>query len=672
MSLVEKDGNAFGRVRQATNRAGVPDEEVSGLSGRRPATTTSCASNPMSAADDSVVAMKIVSSRVTSYKSATDSGQFSLEPDVTCLVGKNESGKTAVLEAMYRVEPLPTGHPEEFDELRDYPRRYRSRMHDEIPDTHAVTLTVELEADDIAAVEAEFGSGALTSGTATISKDYSNRRGWNISTDGVALMRALLERAGVDASRADGAASQDELVEKLQAWSNAPEIVATLLSELEEHKVLNRLEDFLSDRLPGFLYFDEYSTMPGVVSIRQLQSTAEADLDRGERTALALLRLARVESKEFTEAEYEPRKAALEAAANQLTDEVFEYWSQNPDLSVELDVDFRPDGAGGTEPFLQVRIKNSRHRVTLNFGERSAGFVWFFSFLAAFSEFRDSDEPIVLLLDEPGLGLHAAAQEDLLRFIDEKLAPRHQVIYTTHSPFMVQPTKLHRARTVEDVNDEGTKVRDDVMSTSKETVFPLQAALGYELAQTLFLGPDNLVVEGPADLIYLQLISDYAESQGKPHLDDRWVIVPAGGLDKVPTFISLIGAQLNVVALVDIAGAGPQKIADLVKRGVIEQRRIIPVTEFTDTSEADLEDLFDDTFYLHLLRSSGTVSVKKADLKGGGRIIRQVEAAADGSFSHYKPARYFLQNQGDLLTKVGEEALERFVALFERVNTLLT
>jgi hypothetical protein len=616
--------------------------------------------------------VKIVSARVTTYKSVTDSGEFSLQPDVTCLVGKNESGKTAVLEALYRLEPLPTGHAEDFEELRDYPRRYRSRDHDKIPDTDVVALKLELDDADIAAVEANFGAGVLASRSATIMKDYSNRRGWDVNVDGESLMRGVLERAGVDIARAAGVSTQGELVEKLKGWNAAPESVTDLVAQLENRDVEDELTDLLSERLPGALYFDEYSTMPGVVSIRKLQSTKESELNKGERTALALLRLAHVETAEFTEESYEPRKAALESAANRLSDEVFEYWSQNPELEVELDIEFRHDDPTNPEPFLQVRIRNKRHRVSLNFSERSAGFVWFFSFLAAFSEFRDREEPIVLLLDEPGLGLHAAAQEDLLRFIDEKLAPKHQVIYTTHSPFMVQPTKLHRARTVEDVSDEGTKVRDDVMATSKETVFPLQAALGYELAQTLFLGPDNLVVEGPADLIYLQVISEYAESKGLLHLDDRWVIVPAGGLDKIPTFISLIGAQLNVVALVDIAGAGPQKIADLVRRGVIEQKRIVPVTEFTGTSEADLEDLFEDTFYLQLLRASGTGNVKKADLKGGDRIIRRVEAVTGAPFSHYKPARYFLRNQDDLLPKMSDDALGRFVALFERVNKLLS
>ncbi|MDP9299415.1 MAG: ATP-binding protein [Actinomycetota bacterium] len=608
---------------------------------------------------------------MSAYKSATDSGEFHLEPDVTCLVGKNESGKTAVLEAMYRVAPLPTGHAETFEELRDYPRRYRLREQNEIPEKKVVALTFELDDDDIDAVEAEFGPGVIADRTFTVTKDYTNRRTWTIDVDRVALMLSLVDEAGIDATYTDGARTEGELIQKLHAVKNPPEAVKALVSDLERRDVNKELTQFVAELLPGFLYFDDYSTMPGVVSIRKLQSVEESALEQGERTALALLRLARVESKEFTEEDYEPRKAALEAAANQLTDEVFEYWSQNRDLSVELDIEFRRDDPSAPEPFLQVRIRNHRHRVSLNFSERSAGFVWFFSFLTAFSEFRDSVEPIVLLLDEPGLGLHAAAQEDLLRFIDEKLAPTHQVIYTTHSPFMVQATKLHRARTVEDVDDEGTKVRDDARG-SPDTVFPLQAAMGYELAQTLRLGPDTLIVGGPADLIYLQIISDYAQSKGMSYLDDRWVIVPAGGLEKVATFISLIGAQLNVVALVDVDGAGSQTIGDLVTRGIIEQKRIIPMTEFTRSKEADLEDLLDEVFYLQLLRASGTASVRAVDFKAASRIVGRVEEASEGSFSRFKPAEYLLRNQDELLPRLSGDALGRFVALFERANQLLS
>ena len=67
---------------------------------------------------------------------------------------------------------------------------------------------------------------------------------------------------------------------------------------------------------------------------------------------------------------------------------------------------------------LKIRLRDDRHSLSLPFDERSTGFTWFFSFLAAFSAYEDSDAPLIILLDEPGLGLHARAQKDFLRFID--------------------------------------------------------------------------------------------------------------------------------------------------------------------------------------------------------------------------------------------------------------
>lgn len=116
---------------------------------------------------------------------------------------------------------------------------------------------------------------------------------------------------------------------------------------------------------------------------------------------------------------------------------------------------------------------------------------------------------LIVLLDEPGLSLHATAQADLLRYMNEKLVPNHQVIYSTHSPFMIDQSDLLSCRTVEDAtgpNDEvlGTKVSGEVLSTDADTLFPLQASLGYDITQSLFVGEHTLLVEGPSDLLYIQ------------------------------------------------------------------------------------------------------------------------------------------------------------------------
>jgi predicted ATPase len=616
--------------------------------------------------------MLMKSAHVKLFKSVTDSGPVEFDDNVTCLVGKNESGKTTVLEALYRLNPLPMGYRKTFEGLLDYPRRIYNRDKEKVSSTVAIAATFALEADDIQAVEAKCGKGALNSPIIQVHRDYENKLGWRIDYNEKKLIEHEIAGSDLDPALGEDATTWSGLLATLRAQKDPPEAVRTFLSKFGDKDLRAEVQALLAERLPKFLYFDKYTVMPGRVSIHRLQHTNENQLKPDERTALSLLRLAGVDAADFTEIQYEARKASLEAAANRVTDEVFEFWSQNKDLSVELDVDFKtpPTDPIGQPPFLDVRIRNYRHRVTLNFGERSQGFMWFFSFLSAFSEFRER-ERMILLLDEPGLGLHAAAQADLLRFIDERLAQGHQVIYSTHSPFMVEATRLDRVRTVEDVDHEGTKVSADVLSTSTDTRFPLQAALGYELAQTLFLGPDNLIVEGPADYIYLQVISSHLRGLGRTGLDPRWVIVPVGGLDKIPTFVALLGAQLNVAVVLEVSAGATQKVNSLVQRGIIAGEKLIPLTEFTGTPEADIEDLFEVDFYLDLLGRSGIAAIKQGQLKTKGRILKRVEAVIGTSFDHYRPARYLLEHQVELLKKIDNGALDRFETLFKRANVLL-
>lgn len=189
-----------------------------------------------------------------------------------------------------------------------------------------------------------------------------------------------------------------------------------------------------------------------------------------------------------SESNFEAFKAQLEATSNSITDEMFEYWSTNQNLEIRFEIEHAPNSVR----YLNIRIYNSKHRVTLPLKNRSKGFLWFFSFLVWFSKIQgDKNSKYILLLDEPGLSLHASAQNDLLRFIDEKLAPDYQVIYTTHSPFMIDSLKLNEVRTVYDTQNPkvGSVVSDAVQEKDSDTLFPLQAALGYTIAQNLYVSP---------------------------------------------------------------------------------------------------------------------------------------------------------------------------------------
>jgi predicted ATPase len=554
---------------------------------------------------------------VRRFRSIENSGTVRFEPDVTCLVGKNESGKTAFLEALHQANPLP-GSGSGFDELRDYPRRLRGRDRAQIPTTTPISATFELDDADLEAVAHRFGADALGAKEVTVERDYTGRQ-------------ALL--AG-------------------------------------DQPVTGELAALLGSRAPRLLYFDGYSVLPGRVSIPRLQATAAEDLQPGERTALALLRLAGVAADDFVESEYEVRRAALESAATAVSEEVFRYWSQNPELTVELDLDFRETGHNGQggPPFLDIRIRNHRHRVTTNFGERSSGFVWFFSFVTAFSELRDS-EGLILLLDEPGLGLHPAGQADLLRYIDEQLAGGHQLVYTTHSPFMVDADRPHRVRTVEDVQGEGTLVREGAGAASHETVLPVSGALAFSLLEGLGAGPGTLLVGGVSDLIYVEVMNGYLREGGRRGLDPAWRVLPTGGLAGLPVLATLLGAPLEAAVLLEV-GAGHPSVRVLAEQGVVLPERLLALTELTGQSEAGLEDLFDEAFYLHLLAATGTGELDPEALAGEGSVIRRVERATGTPLDRYRPARYLLNQQQRLLPAIGREPLHRFARLFATLDEL--
>jgi energy-coupling factor transporter ATP-binding protein EcfA2 len=561
--------------------------------------------------------MRLTRARVTNFRSIDDSGWVSFG-DTTCLVGKNESGKTAFLQALARLRPVP-GKPGDYDPVLDYPSkdfgRYR-KTHDTEP-ARVAEVTFELTDDEFAEMEGLFGVGVLTSKkTVGFSKDYKNQSLWSFSTDEGVVVKHLVSQAGLSApvlAQAEGlstvAALSTFLGELPEPTATTQTVMATITS-WGANGFRGQLANGFGKLAPRFFYFDDYSVMRGRVSVQHLKAkVAASDLDERDRNFLAFLAVGGADLEEFEdELNFERLTRELEATANSIGAQVFKYWTQNQSLRVNVQVsqanpEDEPPLNSGT--ILNVRIFNDRHGVTVPFDERSRGFVWFFSFFAYFSDLDADPGSLVLLLDEPGLSLHAKAQADFLTFIEERLSPDFQTIYTTHSPFLIDAARFERIRTVQDVDERGTVVSDEVFRNDSDTVFPLQAALGYELAQTLFLGPDCLLVEGPSDLIYLQVLGEAVLAKGGEPLDPRWVMVPVGGADKLSTFISLIGAnQLNLAVLVDVATKDKQRIRDLQQNGHLAKNALIEVGQFVGRDDADVEDLFAAGFYLKLVNGA--------------------------------------------------------------------
>ena len=422
------------------------------------------------------------------------------------------------------------------------------------------------------------------------------------------------------------------------------------------------------------MYYDDYYMLPSRVELNNIETSTSND--PAEKTAKALLELADIDiSKVIQSDNFEDFIAELEATQAIISEELFKYWSTNKNLEILFQIDKveETDSRNNTrivKRVLDIRVKNSRSGVSLPLENRSKGFNWFFSFLVWFKKIQENkDNTYILLLDEPGLNLHAKAQNDLLCFLND-LSVNYQIIYTTHSPFMIESNKLNHVRTVVEKED-GAHISESVQEKDPNTLFPLQAALGYDLAQNLFVSPKNLIVEGIADLVYLNIISAILQTS-KKGLKNDITIVPVGGADKVATFVSLLrGNELDMVCLLDTFTdpSAKQRLENLVAQHIIKDKKIIFYHDILGTTHADIEDLFSTTEYLMLYNGAFSKALNATDFDKSKPILQQLKKKNSGKdFNHYTPANFFAKNVASI--SLSKDTLDNFAKLFEKLNKL--
>lgn len=618
------------------------------------------------------------------YKSFLTEQTYEVESRITRIVGKNESGKTALLEALAKSNYFEDNKEFKFNKDLDYPRSELTKVRNDNP--KAITCDYELSDEDIQSIEEKYASGVIKGRNFSVTSYYDNSRtiagfvvdfdvfkDWLIASFGIGDQGKELIRASKSFLNLESVVAENSDLpgmEKIKAELGSIKGGSDKWENPLEGYIFNT---FLSSAIPKLWYFSDYFSMPCRINLNDLAN----DYTRGSlspeeyKIAKALFELSGLQIADIqTESNFEAFKAQLEATSNSITDDMFEYWTTNQNLEIRFDIEHTPNGAR----YLNIRIYNSKHRVTLPLKNRSKGFLWFFSFLVWFSKIQgDKKCKYVLLLDEPGLSLHASAQNDLLRFIDEKLAPEYQVIYTTHSPFMIDSLKLNEVRTVYDTQNPkiGSVVSDAVEEKDSDTLFPLQAALGYTIAQNLYVSPKNLLVEGISDLVYLNHFSTILKDMGKEGLSDDVTIVPVGGADKIATFISLMrGNELSTVCLLDTFTdqKAEVRLKHMVEQKIIADKKILYYHSVTGQTFADIEDLFRKEEYLALYNEAFGTSVKISDLVADKPIMIQLKRLNDNrSFNHYAPANYMAKNIGEL--SFSEETLGRFEKLFAMVNS---
>ena len=501
-------------------------------------------------------------------------------------------------------------------------------------------------------------------------------------------------------------------------------LLVSIITNFKDDNVKLGIVAKLEERRPKIAYFSEYLRMPGQVSINGLKVRQETGaLDESDKIFLALLDMIGKSIDDLERIDHhEMLTAQLEGASDRVTQEIFRYWSQNQTLRVQFLL--QRALPGDPPPFnegwvLRTRIQNTRQGDTTSFDERSTGMVWFFSFLVWFNQIRSSyGENLILLLDDPGLSLHGRAQADLLQYIEERLAQNYQVVYTTHSPFMIDPANLSAASTVENVSaapaeaiqgapqgasdvfpaSDGTKVGDRVLSTDHDTLFPLQAALGYGIADSLNVAENTLLVDGPAEILYLQWFKRKLASIGRSTLDDRWVITPCGGVEKVAAFMTLLAGGLSKVAVLGSFPAGQYpagqdsaeqtpEAGETPEGKLMKDGNVLSWDTYAKRTNSKIEDVIGRNAYIEL--SAMALGLPKEEMSAIGRssglsvpLAEEVKAfiesmATDSPatparvFNPYRPAEFLIQQHMGFELAGLKQGLDRFEALFKDLNYIL-
>ena len=669
--------------------------------------------------------MRLKKARVQNYRSIIDTGEFEVEELKTILVGPNEAGKTVLLRALQQLNK-----PSEiagFDPLRDYPRsKYNDITTGKIKpeDVTVVTGFFELEDSDKDLIPEEYhqcqykvykklnnkGFHSLEGAPPTIwFKDLKNSfsrlvahmdKQWSSEDENETKpsesFKALTE-AWSDYTKISG-----ESEKFLKTWleDNYPNIEEgnkkeedrydELSATIQVNSKADEVLKILDKRTPVFILFNNYFRVNPSIHLEHLAQRIEQNLlddeyyDYGNECLLKLLgftardlaNLGNTPSpsqndpdalKDYKD-KLDSRSYQLNAASVRLTNEIRTVWMPNPDRPEADKLKVTADGQ-----YLKVVVEDDLG-VDIELDQRSEGFQWLVSFFVVFfAEAMDKHENAVLLLDEPGMSLHGLKQRDF-RLTVSRLADKNQTLFTTHSPFLVGPDELDLVRVVEMKNRSvGTKVHTAISSSDPAGLLPLQEALGYDLASSLFSQERNLILEGITDYWYVEATADLLRDDKVADLNNKIALVFANSAGKVVYYATILHAHnLKVAALLDSDSAGDQAAEQENLVHALGNKNILRTKDHCkNVTKAEIEDLLRETLIKIVTTEFGkdtsTIATKQPN-----RPIIDIFSTEVKDFSKYKLAKAYVRwtrsNSAKDLTK---NEIDDWKKLIDTVNKVL-
>jgi ABC-type ATPase involved in cell division len=295
---------------------------------------------------------------------------------------------------------------------------------------------------------------------------------------------------------------------------------------------------------PVFELFEDFGgLLPNRIDMEDIITGNEQV--EGYKAARNFLTIARLDYSFFQQPSSRILKQKIENLNQSLTLNFQDFWQQSIGRNNKIRIQFELEHYNATfgekagKPYLEFWIKDEGERLYPK--QRSRGVRWFLSF---YMELRAaatiSDKPIVLLVDEPGVSLHARAQEDVLK-VFEDIKEKIQVIYTTHSPHLVDINKLHRVLAIQrddiDSLKSNTRILDPLRlsAATPDTLSPLQSIMGNPLtAEGFSSGRLNLIVNDIGTFYMLSAVMHLSGFKGKISL------IPSTEVSSIPLMCNIL------------------------------------------------------------------------------------------------------------------------------------
>ncbi|MDE2758995.1 MAG: AAA family ATPase [Paracoccaceae bacterium] len=660
--------------------------------------------------------MKLKKVRIKGYRSIIDTQEFDVSEDKIIFVGPNEAGKSALLQAIQYLNP--PDETKQIDSLRDYPRAYYTDINtDKINPSTERVVEGEFSIDEF---DRDFYlPNASENTTYALWRNLDNSEGHELRNYLNKPTYEDLKDDLADFTDLSGYHESTNLEELTANWEPSEIIEGKkakylidwleeafdfldksdvefsgyndLKSKIEIGDRINRALEHLRKNVPVFVFYNNYYRVHPIIHLEQLANrinTGELNSELYDYGNKCLLNFLGFDAKELSEMgipvelnstdltafesyrkNKDRRQYMLNAAEVKLTKEIKQVWKPNQKKGEASKLRIRADGQ-----YLKVTVEDDLG-VEVELNQRSEGFQWLVSFfIVFFSEADGQNDNAILLLDEPGLSLHGLKQKEFRKTIS-RLAQKNQTFFTTHSPFLVGPDELDLVRVVEMKDrQEGTKVHTTITAKDFAALLPLQEALGYDLAQSLFTQKRNLVLEGLTDYWYLEGVSRLLRDSKDVDLNEKIALVPAASAGKVVYFATILHAQdFKVAALLDSDSKGDQAAQQDTLVHTLKNKRILRTKDFlvNKINKAEIEDLLRETL-AQIVKTEFKIDIINEVNNQPNRPIISIFKEKIPKFSKYHLAKAFIRWSRDYTASdMTEHERQQWKHLIETVNSIL-